>query len=273
MTKIRVALSSPIDDNLYSVLLAHECLKHEEIELVGVITLKVFSYKRFKSEFNRLRSLLFLKIFNKIFNRETSTSSFHEILKKNLFHERKISKLSLRSLCKSNEVSFRKIINPNSQESIDFLRLSQPDLILSVGSIILREEIIDLPNKGLLNVHLGILPKYRGMGVTEWPVIESTSFQSINTGITLHFIHKGVDTGPIISRKFIPFRKGDTFDTLEERYLPEMVKLMIEGVIIVKNGELNYETQESHQGKQYFALHPRMRKFAEKKLMELMRND
>ena len=124
-----------------------------------------------------------------------------------------------------------------------------------------------------MNVHLGILPKYRGMGVTEWPVIESTSFQSINTGITLHFIHKGVDTGPIISRKFIPFRKGDTFDTLEERYLPEMVKLMIEGVIIVKNGELNYETQESHQGKQYFALHPRMRKFAEKKLMELMRND
>ena len=132
MTKIRVALSSPIDDNLYSVLLAHECLKHEEIELVGVITLKVFSYKRFKSEFNRLRSLLFLKIFNKIFNRATSTSSFHEILKKNLFHERKISKLSLRSLCKSNEVSFRKIINPNSQESIDFLRLSQPDLILSL---------------------------------------------------------------------------------------------------------------------------------------------
>ena len=48
---------------------------------------------------------------------------------------------------------------------------------------------------------MGLLPKYRGMDVVEWPIID----KSFNLGLTTHLIYKGVDTGDIIEQKHIIF--------------------------------------------------------------------
>ena len=118
------------------------------------------------------------------------------------------------------------------------------NLIVSIGSVILKEEFIDIPSIGILNVHMGILPEYRGIGVTEWPIIEAESLQQIKLGITLHFIEKGVDTGPIILKKPISLKQDDSASDLDMRYLPEMVKLMVSGITLVRDEDLNSIKQE-----------------------------
>lgn len=62
------------------------------------------------------------------------------------------------------------------------------------GAGILRAPLLALPRLGVLNAHMGVLPRYRGMNVAEWAAWENGPL-----GATLHWIDPGIDTGRIIS--------------------------------------------------------------------------
>ena len=270
MKELKVALSTPVDDNLYSLLVAKLLLEENGIKIVGVITLKIWSFNRVFSEFSRLGVSILRKMWDKYIKREekTSLNEDEEILKR-LVRESKLNENSLQELCKTNEIRYKKVISPNDKDSINFLNQQNPNLIVSIGSVILKEEFIDIPSIGILNVHMGILPEYRGIGVTEWPIIEAESLEQIKLGITLHFIERGVDTGPIILKKPIPLKQDDSVSDLDIRYLPEMVKLMVSGITLVRDEELKSINQERNQGKQYYSLHHRMKTVAQKRLENL----
>src|SRR5262249_38597239 len=57
----------------------------------------------------------------------------------------------------------------------------------------LRAPILAVPRLGTLNAHMGLLPFYRGMNVTEW-----AAFNGDPVGCTAHLIDAGIDTGPIV---------------------------------------------------------------------------
>ena len=86
--------------------------------------------------------------------------------------------------------------NPNSprgrQELIDL----QPDLIISIRyRRILHDAAIAIPRHGVINLHSGILPDYRGVMATFWAMLAGEK----EIGTTLHWIvDSGIDTGPII---------------------------------------------------------------------------
>ena len=270
MKKIKVVISSPIDDNLYSLLMSKLCLDSSQIEIVGIFCLKVFSFTRIYNEFKRLKKKIFIKIINKYFIRKT-------IDKTNFIHERLISDSnlkikSLKKFSKLNKIDFFQTNSPNDLSVLNFLKNKKPDLILSIGSIILRQNFLNTPKIGTLNVHMGILPEFRGIGVTEWPVIEAESLDQVNLGITLHFVEKGVDTGPILYKKNIPIIKNDTFSSIESRFLPEMVDAMLRGIKMIHQGKYEKVIQSNKSGKQYFFTHHRMREIFEKKL-NLFLND
>jgi methionyl-tRNA formyltransferase len=75
----------------------------------------------------------------------------------------------------------------------------KPDLFLSAGfdKIIKVESIHACPN--IINIHFGMLPKYRGSYSIPWAIINNEEY----IGITLHEIHKGIDDGPIIDQTTI----------------------------------------------------------------------
>ncbi len=56
--------------------------------------------------------------------------------------------------------------------------------------------------KGIINIHPGILPNYRGSTCPEW-----TLFNNEALGITAHFMDENYDTGPIIKIKYLKFKK------------------------------------------------------------------
>ncbi|MFN8374589.1 MAG: formyltransferase family protein [Anaerolineae bacterium] len=64
------------------------------------------------------------------------------------------------------------------------------DVGLHATGVIYKNRLLECFRLGLLNPHLGILPRYRGRSVMEWSI-----FYGDATGITTFFIDEGIDTG------------------------------------------------------------------------------
>ena len=85
----------------------------------------------------------------------------------------------------------------NEGNGLSVLERYQPDLILSVRfGRILKTPALEVPKHGILNLHSGLLPQYRGIMATFWAMLRDES----HIGCTLHRIQDGgIDTGDILS--------------------------------------------------------------------------
>lgn len=268
---LRVAISAPVDDNLYSLLVSQLCVNESGIKSVGVIILKVWSIKRIISESRRLGITIIRKIWEKYFLRNANKIyGEKKIIIESFINEVGLETTSHKKLCNKYKIPFLKVNNPNDKDAVEFLRKQRPDIILSIGSYILQKPFLEIPSIGVFNVHMGILPEYRGIGVTEWPIIEGR-LKDVGLGITLHFMERGVDTGQIIIKKRIPLNISNNIYNLESKYLVEMVNLMVSGVKMARDGDLVSTPQRKQDGRQYFALHKRMKIIVEKKLESMQR--
>ena len=86
----------------------------------------------------------------------------------------------------------------NDPESVAAVERLNLDVGLHKSGIIYRDAIINAFKLGILNPHIGLLPKYRGRNVMEWSLLNGDP-----TGITVFFIDAGIDTGSriVISEK------------------------------------------------------------------------
>jgi phosphoribosylglycinamide formyltransferase-1 len=85
-----------------------------------------------------------------------------------------------------------------------------------------------------MNVHPSLLPEFPGTRAVE----EALAAGVDETGVTVHFVDEGVDTGPIIFQEAVRVLPGDTAETLharlqrvEHRLLPEAVSLYLSGAL------------------------------------------
>ena len=114
-----------------------------------------------------------------------------------------ISKLnrenSIASVLKRNSID--KIVlgqSINHQKSISLLKKYKPSVLISIlGNQIFNQEIIDLAENGCINLHTALLPKYRGLMPTFWVLKNNEKY----TGVSVFYVNKGIDTGPIIIQK------------------------------------------------------------------------
>jgi methionyl-tRNA formyltransferase len=97
----------------------------------------------------------------------------------------------------------------NSAETIDILAELAPDLIISIRyGQILKENVINIPKKGVINLHSGILPKYKGVMATFWALKNNDS----EVGTTLHTIENAsIDTGRIIKTSKMKSRADKSY--------------------------------------------------------------
>lgn len=85
-----------------------------------------------------------------------------------------------------------------------------------------------------LNVHPSLLPAFPGMDAVGQALAAGVS----ETGVTVHFLDEGVDSGPVVLQEPVRIEPDDTPETLyeriravEHRLLPEAVKLYLAGVL------------------------------------------
>jgi len=99
----------------------------------------------------------------------------------------------------------------NAQATIEFVRQCQPDLLVSAYfSQILKSEIIQIPRFGVLNIHPGWLPAYRGAMAYFWVLHNGSD----SGGVSVHWIDEGIDTGELLERRSFPIPEKATQETV-----------------------------------------------------------
>jgi methionyl-tRNA formyltransferase len=118
---------------------------------------------------------------------------------------------------------------------MDQMRLWAPDLIVVAAfGQILRPELLALPKFGCINIHASLLPRWRGTA----PIQASILAGDRETGITIMKMDPGVDTGPILSRRYLPIAADDTAGTLFDKLAPLGANLLLETLPRYLSGEL-----------------------------------
>lgn len=117
-----------------------------------------------------------------------------------------------------------------------------PDVIIVAAfGQILRENVLNLPPYGCINVHASLLPRWRGAAPVQAAVLHDDS-----TGVTIMKMDKGLDTGPILSQRAIPITEDMTAGELFDQLAQMGADLLVETLPKYINGDIQPEPQEDH---------------------------
>lgn len=262
---MRIVLLAPTYKSLYSRMVTYLVIQESGMDIVGVVVRTIWSLKRLRGEIRRDGVRLLQKIRTKLLLSERIQDS---AVRKTLAEKARQVKLpgsDLKDIASLYQLPVYTVADHNTPRAESIIHSLAPDVIVFTGGGLIRKRILEIPRLGVLNCHAGILPRYRGMDVVEWPLIERDSPDS-EIGITLHFMDRGVDTGPILLHKPMKIQKGDTFEEIRARIEPMMVDLVLTGLRGLRDNTVQVEQQEKSAGKQYFVMHPRLKQIAAQKL-------
>jgi len=87
----------------------------------------------------------------------------------------------------------------------------KPEAIATVAyGQIIRQNVLDIPPKGVLNVHPSLLPRWRGASPVPAAILNGDE----STGVTIMLMDAGMDTGPVLSQREQPIADTDTAGSL-----------------------------------------------------------
>lgn len=96
----------------------------------------------------------------------------------------------------------------------DFLAERDVDLVVLAGYMqLLTPAFLDRFPGRIVNVHPSLLPAFPGAHAVEDALAHGVKV----TGVTIHLVDEGVDTGPILAQEAVRVEDGDTRGTLHER--------------------------------------------------------
>ena len=94
----------------------------------------------------------------------------------------------------------------NNVEELEWLTALKADAFVVVAyGRILPEEILQVPQMGVVNIHPSLLPKYRGPSPVVTAILEGEN----TVGVTIMLLDEGMDTGPILAQS-TPMRLSGT---------------------------------------------------------------
>ncbi|MGH7886244.1 MAG: methionyl-tRNA formyltransferase [Candidatus Binatia bacterium] len=105
----------------------------------------------------------------------------------------------------------------------EFVALNADLAILAFVTAIVPPQVFSVPRLGSICFHPSLLPKYRGASALNWAIIKG----EIVTGLSLFWVDKGIDTGPILLQKEV---KVDPDDSTGSLYFNKIFPLGIEAI-------------------------------------------
>lgn len=108
-----------------------------------------------------------------------------------------------------------------------------PELIVVVAyGKILPRSVLDYPKFGCINLHVSLLPKYRGAAPMQRAIMAGES----ETGVTIMHMADGVDTGDIISVEKFPISDTDDFEAIHDRSAAVGSELLSKTIVEISLG-------------------------------------
>ena len=130
---------------------------------------------------------------------------------------------------------------PNAREFIDELREYAPDLgvVVAYGHI-LKPALLELPARGMINVHASLLPALRGAAPIQHAIMQGLE----ETGVSIMQLDEGMDTGPVLLRVPTPVATDETARELEVRLAELGALALVEALALQEAGALSPESQD-----------------------------
>ena len=125
---------------------------------------------------------------------------------------------------------------------ISQLRELAPDVMVVVAFRMLPKEVWSIPQKGTLNLHASLLPKYRGAAPIHWAIINGEK----QTGVTTFFINEQIDTGEIIAQKSLPIGLDENTGQLSNRLEKLGATLTVETLDLIATDRVNSSPQPNN---------------------------
>lgn len=136
------------------------------------------------------------------------------------------------------------VYQPNSvktEETIELVKKLNPDLIVVVAyGKILPQGLIDIPKKGIINVHSSLLPKYRGAAPIHAAIINGEK----ESGVTIMDIVQELDAGDIILQAKTPIDEMDTLEDLHDRLAIIGSETLLKAVSLIESGVATRTSQD-----------------------------
>jgi len=106
---------------------------------------------------------------------------------------------------------------------LSILQSDNPDLVVMSGYMRkLPENIFDVFENRIINIHPSLLPSFGGKGCYGIHVHEKVIEAGVKiTGVTVHYVNKDYDSGKIIAQVAVPVLPSDTPESLANRVLKE----------------------------------------------------
>lgn len=102
-----------------------------------------------------------------------------------------------------------------------------PDIIVNVAyGQIYRDRLRSVPRHGVINIHGSLLPKYRGISPIASALIDGAN----ETGVSVHYLEAGIDTGDIILQRRVsinpPDHASELFEITSSLYAPAVLEAL-----------------------------------------------
>ena len=138
----------------------------------------------------------------------------------------------LENFCLENRLPYY-FMNEGCNDRLEkWVKELEPDLIVISGmSELLKGNILNIPKKGCINLHLSLLPKYRG----SHPIFWMYYYHDLNPGATVHYIDEGEDTGNIICQESYDLPIGSTEEEMLRLSSNLGSKLLIKSILDIEN--------------------------------------
>jgi len=117
------------------------------------------------------------------------------------------------------------VLKHNSKECEKIIKNMNLDIGIVLGARILKDNIINSFNIGIINMHPGILPENRGLDNLKWAVIKG-----MKQGVTSHLIDGSIDRGRMIDQQIVKVYKDDTLVDIHLRLQNKEQQMMIEAL-------------------------------------------
>lgn len=140
-----------------------------------------------------------------------------------------------------NKVPCTEAENINSPDMLEKISACNGDLLVVVAfGQKIGNEVIALFEKGTVNVHTSLLPKYRGAAPVNWAVINNET----ETGISLITLAEKMDAGLVLSRSAIPIGPDDTAQTVSDNLAQLAPKVLLQTIAEIDAGTAVYKKQD-----------------------------
>ena len=158
--------------------------------------------------------------------------------------------LSFNELSQHYDVPIESLNDVRSVESLGKIAALQPDLVLSVRyGRIFGSDFLKIPKRGVINLHSGKLPQYRGV----LPTFRALANDDAVLYPTLHYIEDGtIDTGGIIGMAELKVEKDKSLLWHVLQLYPASVNLVVDAIKQIADNKKPLAQEQSDEGAAYF---------------------